>query len=1088
MKFFLIAALLLSTFFAFGQDKLEHVDVEQIMIEVGKSVDAQNFKEVIAQLESIPKNDSIYCNSLVSKTYYLMQDEQYDQIDKVYEEAQELNCKEDLKSINLNRSVAYLRDKNNEASLDVSEAILKDNPFNTSAMKNKALALFRLEKYMESAEVYKKIIRVHPFDEDAHLQLGVISYRRGLSAQALMCFNMYLLLNDNLEDSQSLLKGLNDLSFNLYKERKLDYVVSEEDADFKTIDQILDQRIALQDSYETGHKVDLPFIRQSHILFTYLKDHKGKYGLWSEIYAPLFGKLINNDQFEDYIYYITQALKGGDYKSLYKRNEDSALETAQAIVTNYLKLSADFNPGSTYHYSNGKMSAIGDKVDNDEPIGFYKLYDTYGYLSESGSFNESHNRDGIWKSFYTDGAIKETQEYVNGKKQGLSIGYYPNGVKSFQYMWNDDVATGVYNNYTKSGALKIDKELTNSENDGYYKGYFDVGESILEYKATYKANFIEGTLYEYYSNGEVYQETTYANQARNGSQVTYDIDGNSIAKVNYVDDFLDGDYKTFYSNGNPEIEASLKEDVFVGNYVSFHSNGNPYLKMNYNDDGELDGLYQEFARDGKLWYEFDYINSKIKRFRYFDKSGAIIHEGKKQGGDLDYKGYTSDRILFVEGTYDVRDGKTGIWKFYDTNTGALTSMGNYVEDKAMGALTLYYPNGNVQEVTEYDNDVPVGYSVYYYPNNEIKSQGYFKDGERHGNWEWYHVDGTLESRTYFNKGTIINSAETFDASGSLENVNVYDNGELKEEKYYAADGTLKQLFSYPLPIGKLEHKVLNDKGSVSGLYTYLNGMLNGPTERYSKGNKVILKGEYLNGQSHGLWQGFFPNGKVEFETTYNMGNTHGVRRGYYENGQLEYEYEDRNNLSQGPYVSYWENGSINSENLYVDGKIQGARKQYDEEGNLQIIRYYDYGLFIGYAYEDKNGEIVPMIPVERETGKIVAYYKNGQVSRKFEMNKGDFIGTYEIYHPNGKLMSKTPYKNGWIDGTDEEYYSDGTIKSITPYLMNQIHGSNKSYHDNGNLKLESNFLNGVKHGKSSTYDSDGKLIKTEEYLNGQLQF
>ncbi len=1088
MKNLLRAAIFLSAIVAVGQEKLDFVDVDKIMVEVSKSVEAQNFKEVIAQLERIPKNDSLYCGSLVSKTYYLMQDEQYDQLDKVYEEAQELNCKEELKLINLNKSVAYLRNENYEASLEVSAILLKDHPFNTSAMKNKALALFRLERYAESAEVYREIIRVHPFDEDAHLQLGVISYRRGLSAQALMCFNMHLLLNDNLEDSQGLLKGLNDLSFNLYKEKNYDYVVSEEDADFKTIDQILDQRIALQDAYETGHQVDIQFIRQSHILFTYLKDHKGTKGLWSEIYAPLFGKLINNDQFDDYIYYITQALSGGDYKSLYKRNEDSALETAQAIVSDYLELAADFNPGSTYHYSNGRMSAIGDKVDNDEPIGFYKLYDTSGYLAESGSFDMNHDRDGLWQSFYNDGSVKESQEYVKGKKQGLSIGYFPNGVKSFEYEWNDDVASGIYKSYTKSGALKTDKELTNSENDGYYKGYFDVGESILEYKATYKDNFIEGTLYEYYSDGTIYQETTYSNQARNGVQTTYDIDGNVIAEFNFMDDLLHGDYKTFYSNGNPEIVANLKEDIFVGSYFSFHSNGNPYLKINYNDDGKLDGLYQEFTRDGKLWYEFDYVNSKIKRFRFFDKSGAIIHEGKKQGGDLDYKGYTSDRTLFVEGTYDVRDGKTGTWKFYDANTGALTSKGNYVDDKVMGALTTYYPNGNVQEVTEYDNDVPVGYSVYYYPNNKIKSQGYFKEGERHGNWEWYHVDGTLESRTYFNKGTIINAAETYDASGTLENINTYDNGELKTEKYFTPDGTLKQSFNYPLPAGKTEHKVLNNKGTVISLFTYLNGMLHGPTERYGKDNKVVLKGAYLDGQSHGLWQGFFPNGNVEFETTYKMGKTHGARRGYYENGQLEYQYEDKNGLSQGAYKSYWENGSINSENFYVDGKLDGARRQYDEQGNLQIIRYYDYGTFIGYAYEDEKGEIIPMIPIERETGNVVAYYKNGQVSRKFEINKGDFVGTYEIFHPNGKLMSKTPYKNGWIDGVDEEYYSNGTVKALKSYLLNQEHGSYKSYFENGKLKLESNFLNGVKHGKSSTYDSNGKLIKTEEYLNGQLQF
>lgn len=271
--------LFIWTQFSLGQEKLKFVDVDKILEEIALNAEQNDFDAVLASLNKIPKNDSTYCSSLITKSYYLLQGERYDEMDQVYQEAVDRNCKDELSSIRTNISVGYLRSEAFEKSIAISDSILSKKPYNVNALKNKALGLLKAERVEESVEVYKKLIRTNPYDPQPHLQLGIICYNAGLSAQALMCFNMYMLLHDDLGNSFEILRNLNELTFNPKKEDLKNYQVSNGDKKFKEIDQILDQRIALQESYETGMDVDIAFVKQSHALFSYLTGNNDKQGL-----------------------------------------------------------------------------------------------------------------------------------------------------------------------------------------------------------------------------------------------------------------------------------------------------------------------------------------------------------------------------------------------------------------------------------------------------------------------------------------------------------------------------------------------------------------------------------------------------------------------------------------------------------------------------------------------------------------------------------------------------------------------------------------------------------------------------------------
>ncbi|MGB5981830.1 MAG: hypothetical protein WBG46_06765 [Nonlabens sp.] len=1073
------------------QEKIEFIDVDKILSEVANSAEQNDFKSILSRLETIPKNDSVYCNSLITKSYYLLQDEQFEQLPKVYDEALKWNCSDELNTIKLNISVGYLRNEEYDKAIAISDSILKQKPFYTDAMKNKALALMKAERFEESIQAYKDVIRIYPYDSQPHLQLGILSYNAGLSAQALMCFNMYMLLNDDIGNSLNVLQSLDKLTFNTIKKgEKKDYQVSQYDQEFKDIDQILDQRVALQDSYETGMEIDIPFVKQSHALFSYLKDVKKEGGLWFEIYAPVFEKIMNDGHFNEYMFYITQALADGKYKSLYRRNSDEAVEVAtESIIHLVEKMSEyDFGTGENYYYQNGLLSWIG-KSEDGEPVGIYRAFDSEGRMSEKGYFNKDHKKEGEWKIFYEDGTTKEVINFENDLREGISHGYHPNGVKSYEITWEKDVANGSYRNFTESGALKIDKTLENSENEGGYKSYFDIGKAQIEFDGFYSKNELNGKLIEYHVNGKVYQESTYKDHTIVGEQKTFNSQGVLISVYNFSDGLLNGAYKTFHGNGQKNQIATMKNGEFDGEYLSHHNNGNIYIKASYNSKGELDGLYQEYTRDGTLWYEYDYVNSKITKYRFYDYKGEILHEDRKRSGNLDYKGYTTDGILFIEGLFDIRDGKAGVWRYYSETTGELESKEIFVDNLLDGKYTKYFPDGSLKEMTEYTAGKLGGYSAIYYPNGNIKSQGYHEDGAAQGKWERYYVDGVLQERSYYHNGTIIKEQYVYGVDGKKRKTLFNDaTGKLKRETFFKNDGSVNQVFEYPFSNGQLDSEVINDQGSVTEVFPYLNGVIHGSFKRFSENRNVIAEGDFLNGNTHGSWIYYYIDGKIRTQLMYDTGTRHGKAIGYHENGQLESEYENEYGLTQGPYIEYWPNGNVHTRMNFIDDKKHGERKQYDPDGNLQLVRYYDYGKFLGYSHEDKNGELIEMIPIEKETGKIKAFYKNGNVSREYTMDNGELIGVYKTYYATGSPLSITSYKYGMVHGKTKTYHPNKNLKSEVDYVLDQKHGTEIIYHENGKLKRRTSYLNDLKHGTEETYDSNGKLISTEEYLNDNLQF
>ena len=138
-----------------------------------------------------------------------------------------------------------------------------------------------------------------------------------------------------------------------------------------------------------------------------------------------------------------------------------------------------------------------------------------GFLCEKGNYN-LNMRDGLWESYYKNGKMKVSSNFIDGKFDGEYKAYY------------------------KDGNIQSNGYYRNGKHDGKWYYYYSSG--LLEIRGLYKKGKRVGKWY-YYHNGltserkmiiecmGVYQQDKHA-----GIWKYYDDMGNKIAEKDYEGD------------------------------------------------------------------------------------------------------------------------------------------------------------------------------------------------------------------------------------------------------------------------------------------------------------------------------------------------------------------------------------------------------------------------------------------------------------------------------------------------------------------------------------------------------------------------
>lgn len=1083
---FLIGALLCSAL-SFAQEQLVKLDAEEIFEKAAQLIQQDKIKDLITELERIPKSDSLYCSALASRSYYHLALEEMDKvIETVNEGLQNEYCAEESLVFYINKSVAFLNtDRISEAETTLKEG-LKKFPTSPKIWYNLGLVYEGQDKLKEAIAAYDTTIMLDPFYEKPHLRLGNISYQAGQMSRALMSFNMYLLIMAADGGDDSVVRALNDFYSRSNPNVSAEVDMGEDsNGTYRELDMILDQGLVLNDGYQTPSQIDEALVRQSHLLLAQLDKMEDTEGLWSGKYQALYKYINQNEEFDDFILAMYYGSSDPDHQKLIEKKKKDLQEFYDRFQQKWAALvsvnTQTEQPYKSYYYNGDYVSAIGVR-DGEKFIGDWKFYDDGGRLSATGSFDNNGERDGTWVWFHPNGEKKEAAQYKQGVLDGPNTYWFENGTKKVEASYTDGELQGPYTTYRSTGALYQKVNYVKGKKQGEYVSYFPVGEQLPEFEAVYTDDKLSGTLVEYYSNGAVYLETPYVDGVPSGVERKYYPQQSLSAETTYLNGKVEGPYTFYYPDGAKKETGSYKNDQLHGEIKQYYPDGTVEGHYQY-AEGQLEGVSKNYDYDGKLLYEYTYRRGEVIAYKFYDKSGGVLREDRKKGGEFYYYSYSHFGKVNSEGLYDISGGKKGLWKFYSDH-GVLTEATSFENNEPIGESLLYYLDGTLKTKSNFVDGKLEGYCVNYYNNGNMESQGYYKEGEAHGKWLFYYSNGVVKEESFYHKGQPHGDQKRYDAKGRLAMVYNYKFGEFLSETRYLPDGTVFETVDRSAKPGKYVDQYQHFNGKPQFKFEILYGVKHGKASELGfEGNK-LFEGQYVNGKQNGPWVYYHPNGQVEIECEYLLGDLHGELILYYDNGAVSTKYTSVNGERSGIDIDYFRDGKLDTQINYVNGKKEGRMEFYSPDGQFQLVRFYRFGRLLGYSHLDENGQELPMIPIENETAKFTTYYDNGKPSRQMEYLNGQLVNEYKTFYYSGAPHEDINYRNNEYDGKYLEYFANGNLKKSFNYQYGAKNGVQKEYYENGKLKSEIEYVDDEKMGYAKYYDENGTLNKEETYFNG----
>lgn len=477
----------------------------------------------------------------------------------------------------------------------------------------------------------------------------------------------------------------------------------------------------------------------------------------------------------------------------------------QVFWFSYAQDTNNLNGFKVFYYPNGIKSSEGLLVDG-KPEGWWKSYSEKGVLISEGN-RKNFLLDSLWV-FYNEKGIKTLEiNYQEGKKTGQRIQYSEN-----EYIvenWKNDTLYGMVNTYFSDGKMKKSTPYIEGKPHGLEKEYSYDGVVISvtnfyrgvmtrkEYiNRTDNFGFKQGNWKYFWDNGNLKMEGSYQNDKRNGFFKYYDVNGNFISVEKFENDKLIEDAPetkvlekkiAYYPNGKPSITATYYKNKPEGIRREFDTNGvvvkgylfdNGILRYEGITDlnGKRQGRWIEYYETGEMRSEGEYLNSSHVgewKFYFQDKTieivGSYNRKGEKigewrwyypDGKPLMIENYEEGKLegLFVEydnlgneiskGEY-LNNAEEGEWIYVHGNS---TEKGSYFDGMRQGLWKTWFNNGKVASEIEFEQDLPNGKFISYWENGTVKLTGKYVTGLRNGVWYKYDEDGILFLTTVYKDG------------------------------------------------------------------------------------------------------------------------------------------------------------------------------------------------------------------------------------------------------------------------------------------------------------------------------------------------
>lgn len=255
--------------------------------------------------------------------------------------------------------------------------------------------------------------------------------------------------------------------------------------------------------------------------------------------------------------------------------------------------------------NNGLIKTVWVKNDSEYKRvyenGYHKhFYTNNGKVIIEEGLVENNLEQGLWKRYWnTDGNLKKTINFKDGKSHGETVNYWKNGNTKDISNWDMGKQIGKTVFYYENG--KIEEE--NHKKDGEFHGsmikYFK-NTNIESERKYWKGELID-TCKTYYESGQLrllqFFDLDTISMKKTGTQINYYPSGKVEAEITFNDNIAN--LKRYYESGDLEEISTKINDKHDGEVTVYHENGNKKIE-GIARNGYYNGKFKFFNKSGKL--------------------------------------------------------------------------------------------------------------------------------------------------------------------------------------------------------------------------------------------------------------------------------------------------------------------------------------------------------------------------------------------------------------------------------------------------------------------------------------------------------
>ena len=153
------------------------------------------------------------------------------------------------------------------------------------------------------------------------------------------------------------------------------------------------------------------------------------------------------------------------------------------------------------------------------------------------------------------------ENYLNGRLNGKSSGYYPNGKMEYVREFIEGNLTGKEISYYDNGDVQEEGKYNSGSRVGKWTRYYK-GKKVDEV-GKYVNGRKDSVWNEYYQNGKLEQTAHYVYGIKNGPYTAYYENGNVQARGTFQSDLRDGNWTFYRSDGSLDAEQKFSRGVVL---------------------------------------------------------------------------------------------------------------------------------------------------------------------------------------------------------------------------------------------------------------------------------------------------------------------------------------------------------------------------------------------------------------------------------------------------------------------------------------------------------------------------------------------